>query len=117
MQITFKFFVSFLLCFALLLLSGCGGGVSSFTPAEQAEVDKYVKERGREALIYYLGREKGDADEQLVLKYVKYLVSQGADVNASLGPTTPLDCARRYPEVTQYLKSKGAKSGKELFGR
>ena len=40
-----------LFCFALTLLSGCGGGVPKLTPAEQAEVDKYVKDHGRDSLV------------------------------------------------------------------
>ena len=82
MQTTSKIFVSCLFCLALSLLSGCGGSVS-FTPAEQAEVDKLIAADGRDALKVYLG---GDDrcysvdDEKRALKYCKYLVSQGSDV-------------------------------------
>jgi len=91
MQTIFKLFFVCLCCFALTLLSGCGGdgssakAVSSFTPAEQAEVDKYIREQGRDALLRYLFDErKKNTDEKLVRKYVKYFVSQGANVNASI---------------------------------
>ena len=101
-----------LFCLALTLLSGCGG-VSKLTPAEQAEVDKYVKDHGRNSLVSYLSNCQNE-DEKLVLKYVKYFVSQGADVNAKdwRRNSTPLHHAVMYDgdgiEVVKFLVSKGA---------
>jgi len=119
MQATFKFsqrivngiLVSCLLCLVLPLLSGCGGG-GSLTPAEQAEVDKLIAGHGRNALWVYLAnvyQDDGDPDEKRILKYCKYLVSQGADVNAThKGYSvnyTPLDMAKSHhrTEVVEYL--------------
>jgi ankyrin repeat protein len=126
MQTTFKIFVSCLFCLTLTLLSGCGKrdfqteSTPSFTPVEQAEVDKLIAEQGRSAIAYYVDHLNEKSDEQLVLKYVKYLVSQGADVNAErkeriLGGSSPLlsECARNNGgannmEVIKFLVSKGA---------
>jgi len=98
------FLVSCSFCLMLLLVSGCG---TSFTPAEQAEVDKYIKEYGRNALARYL-RDVRSPDEKLVLKYVRYFVSQGADVNAD--NNNPLAFAARtgHLEMVKFLVSKGA---------
>jgi hypothetical protein len=74
-QLASNIFVSCLFCLTLTLLSGCGG--VSLTPVEQAEVEQYVTKHGKGAIVHYLD-EVRDAD----LKYVKYFVSQGADVNA-----------------------------------
>jgi len=113
--------------FVLVLCGGCGDNTSSIsakkeevvslTPVEKAEVDKYIQERGRKALVYYLYDEDikqmhntERMDEQRVLKYVKYLVSQGADVNAKgYSDLTPLDYANGA-ELIKFLKSKGAVS-------
>ena len=132
-----------MLCFTLALLSGCGGGGKSatggnggssaepvpvLTPAEQTEVDKILATHGREAILYYLKEVHYDLDEELVLKYVKWFVSQGADINAKMdymyGPyirssniakATPLDIAkdRERMAVVEYLVSVGAKSARE----
>ena len=107
MEKTSKIFVSFLFCLALSLVSGCGNSdvavengnaqseqpkknvaveiepAPTLTPAEQAEVDKYITAHGRGALVHYLQENVNkENDEKLILKYCKYLVSQGADVNA-----------------------------------
>ena len=85
MQTTFKFFFSCLFCCLVLpLLSGCGGGTPKLTPAEQAEVDKYIQWHGRDAIAAYLSDVKYGADEKLVLKYVKFFVSQGASVSENV---------------------------------
>jgi hypothetical protein len=119
MQTTFKLFVSCLFCLLLTLLSGCGGGgtgggmftesAPKFTPAEQAEVDKYVANYGRDAIVHYLEKaQERDDNEELILKYVKYFVLQGADVNARDGNAmTPLFYAN-HVSVAQLLVSKGA---------
>jgi len=115
MKTTSQLFWSFLFCFAASLLSGCGGeSVPTLTPAEQAEVDKYVKNHGRDALAVYLyDKRVSKTDEQLVSKYSKYFVSQGADVNASIKREgsiyTPirLVISRRNIELARFLISKG----------
>ena len=112
METTSKLFLTFLFCFALFLVSGCGGGVS-LTPAEQAEVDKYVAGYGRGAIVHYLRDSSRDAntDQNLVLKYIKYFVSQGADVKAKDDyGTTPLHIAagEKNSELVKFLVSKGA---------
>jgi len=120
----FGLFLVCLFCFALSLLIGCGSGggglftesVPTLTPAEQAEVDKYIANSGRDSLIRYLSDEsRKDTDEKLVLKYVKYFVAQGADVNAKdsdhwNNDMTPLEFAVRRGDVemVKFLVSKGA---------
>jgi ankyrin repeat protein len=96
------------------------------TPVEQAEVDKYVNTHGREAILFFLATASENTDESLALKYIKYFVSQGANVNAKgnnvhrrsswsrgVGDEniTPFDIAmkRGESEVVKYLLSKGAK--------
>ena len=84
-------------------MSGCGGGVPKLTSAEQAEVDKIIATHGRNALDHYMGRVSSNEDENLVLKYVKFFISEGADVNAGGG--SPLLCAagRDFTEVVNFL--------------
>jgi general secretion pathway protein G len=114
MQTTSKIFVSFLLCLALSLVSGCG---VSLTPAEQAEVDKYIKAHGRDALARYLYDIRGhNNDEKIVLKYCKYFVSQGADVNAKFyNGNTALDIAKGkgHTDLVKYLSDMPAKSQRQ----
>jgi len=100
--------------FGILLLAGvmgCGEKAPKLTPAEQAEVDKYINEHGRAALVFCL-RDNYGTDEKFVLKYCKYLVANGADVNAKYGNwgTTPLHLAALdgNVEVVKFLVSKGA---------
>jgi len=132
MQTTFKIFLLCLFCFFLTFVVGCGNGgggvfssVPKLTPAEQAEVDRYIREHGRDAIVYYLARlDTTNTDEALVLKYVKYFVSQGANVNAKMNRSWrgehgigPLDIATRYgfTTVVDFLVSQGAVERK-IFG-
>jgi len=122
MKSIFKIFVSCLLCLALPLLSGCGG--ASFTSADKAEADRYIAEHGKDALIHYMA-DAIDTDEippklkagkEFNLKYIEYLVSQGADVNAkseddlSVGITPLHFAATLNPnvDVIKFLVEKGA---------
>ena len=122
MQTPFQFFVSCLLCVSLILASGCGnrdrtptgrGSTSAtatatpspFTPAEQAEVDKLIAEHGTRALLHVNMR------EQTALKYIQYLISQGANINAKGHfDRVPLHLAARSGniEVVKFLVSNGA---------
>ena len=112
MQTTFKLFLPFLLCLVLPLLSGCGGGVPRLTPAEQAEVDKFMAEHGRDAMVHYLQKAfAGNENEQLILKYLKYFVSQGTNVDAQgRDRNTPLHLAIRSgnTNVIKFLVSNRA---------
>jgi len=119
MNMTFKFFFACFFCFALTLLSGCGGGlftaVPKLTPAEKEKADQILADNGKNAILHYLQNPGGNPDQDAVLKYIKYFVSQGADVNARrerhLGiHDTPLYVAaqRRYLQVCRFLVSKGA---------
>ena len=117
MPTTSKIFVSCLFGLVLPLVSGCGGGTPSLTPAEQAEVDKYIADYGTRALAEYMDtvRRREIQDEERVLKYVKYFISKGADINVRSSGYTPLDNAKcanygeGHPTVIKYLESKGAK--------
>jgi len=93
----------------LPFLSGCG---VSLTPAEQAEVNRYIEQHGTRAIPFYLADvpRRGDIDEQRVLRHLRFLVSQGADVNANADIGTPLHIAARGDniEIVRYLISRGA---------
>ncbi|MDR3109936.1 MAG: ankyrin repeat domain-containing protein [Planctomycetaceae bacterium] len=99
------------ICVALFLvsISGCGTGL---TPVEQAEVDKYIAEYGRDAMVRCLkDLDVSTTDEKTYRKYVKYFTSQGANVNAEDSEyRTPLIYAagRGDLNVVQFLISKGA---------
>jgi hypothetical protein len=99
------------------------------TPIEQKEADEYVEKYRRDVLVQYVADsiEKGrftpddiyeireDIEVNLV-KYVKYFISQGADVNAKtycrvvypdLGtPLTPLQIVMGMSEIQHRHKSK-----------
>ena len=109
MQTTFKIFVSFLLCLILPLLSGCGGGAPKLTPAEQAEVDKILAQHGKQAILHYLNK-AGSTDEKTVLKYLKWFIAKGADVNAEEYGDTPFLVAVQGANfgVAEFLLSRGA---------
>jgi len=128
MNTSSKLLVLCLFCLALPLLSGCrrGGSPPAVEPedqavltlAEQAEVDKYIKEYGTEAIVHYLLSEKThNADKERVLKYVNCFISQGADVNAKTSSgETPLHFAAMVGnlEVVKLLVSKGAVNDDDL---
>ena len=128
MKTTSRFLLPCLFCLALSLLSGCGNKVAApkLTPAEQAEVDKYITVYGRGAIMYYLKDVRRDTNDDLVLKYVQYFVSQGADVNAkniedysSSKGRSPLHFAVRWGkiELIKFLVSQGADvNAKDNYG-
>ena len=111
MQTTFKLFFSCLLCFSLVLLSGCGDGVPKLTPAEQAEVDE-IMQGGTHIIDYYLGLQRGkeDIDANRIIKYCKYFIAKGADVNADPRYGFPLGMAAELGnvEIVKFLVSQGA---------
>jgi len=133
MTMTFQFFPRSIVgllficscCFTLTLLSGCGGGTPKLTPAEQADVDGYIMLHGTDAIAHYLesvSQSNRNEDEKRVLKYLNYLVSQGADVNAKIEArrgsltvsareeSTPLQTAVKMGsiDIVKFLVSKGA---------
>ena len=73
MKTASRFLLSSLFCLTLCHLSGCGGGVS-LTPAERAEVEKYVANHGTKSLIKYLDDVSASDDKERVFKYVKCFV-------------------------------------------
>jgi len=99
MQTTFNFSFRFFFCLSLILWTGCGNtdGTAiekppTLTPADQAEVDKILAAHGNNAIIHYLtygprgngwGRTVSDRDVENISKYIRYFVSQGANVNAT----------------------------------
>jgi len=115
---------------ALTFVGGCGDDNSSITakkeavsllPAEKAEVDKYIQKHGRSAVVHYLEDvhySQRPTDGKRVLKYVKYLVSQGADVNTKIRDDNfPLKFALHSDniELVKYLVSQGADVNLSLF--
>ena len=106
MNMTYKLFFACFCCIVLIPLSGCGG--VKLTPAEQVEVDRFMTEHGRSAIPFYLDSIVGNTDKNRALRYVRYLVSQGADVNARNNDgETQLHIAMAYGnvEVTKFLIS------------
>ncbi|MGL4942884.1 MAG: ankyrin repeat domain-containing protein [Thermoguttaceae bacterium] len=131
--------VAGIVCLALLLSKTGGGNVNNLslgdivpatltvadvappvlTAAERAETDKYIANYGRDAIVRYLmslGKDKSkNADKNLVLKYLMFFVSQGADVNAKIETknsdgVTPLHWAAGFGNaaIVKFLVSKGA---------
>jgi len=129
MQMT-RFFLAYFLCFVLSLSSGCGKRDLStipaaeqglptevapvFSPAEQADVDKYIREHGTDAMVHFMAEKAGymTADTKRILKSLEYLITQGANINTkdNIG-RTPLHyaAARSDISVVKFLVSKGAK--------
>jgi len=138
MNRTFKLFSVCLCCFTLTLLSGCGNPhtpgvprttstqsasgipapvpVPVLTPVEQVEADRYIAEHGRKAIVHCLIDMKQD-NEKLILRYLQYLVSQGADVNTLVIREPPYDeeltplflaVSQRDIEIIKFLVSQGA---------
>ena len=136
-----------LFCFALILQGGCGGTlpdststqptasvqpsvaaqpaapVSLLTPAEQELADRMLARAGRNVIPIYLAplRRQPFPDEELILRVLRYFVSQGADVNAVYGEigSTTLHSAvwLRSAEIVKFLVSKGANvHTKNAFG-
>ena len=117
-RITNNLIISFLFCLALPFLSGCGGGLPKLSPAEQAEVDKYIADDGTESLIKYLESVNASSDKERVRKYVLHFVKRGADINArGGGGVTPLciACVHEDIEVIKILISKGADVNAKFF--
>jgi len=91
------------------------------TAAEQADADGYMNRFGRDVIACYLNKYVSpdgknvqilsDAEKNLALKYVKYFVSKGMDVNAkdNLGITAIHATALvGHVEIADFLVSKGA---------
>ena len=97
-----------------------GNGYVELTAEEQAVADKILAEHGKNAMAHYLSRYmvyEAHAHVQIkeiqetFLKYSKYFLSKGADVNAkdSDGGMTALHWAARIGiEPVKFLVSKGA---------
>jgi len=111
-----RFFFACVFCFALTLLSGCGrgslatGAVPTLTPAEQADVDRYIAQHGRAAIPYYLSDPTSTVNADVALKYIKYFIAQGATVeDKDQNENTALHHAvKGHLEVVKFLVSKGA---------
>ena len=126
-QIVNNLFISCLFCLTLLFWSGCGSKSSKLNEMEEAEVKKYVDVHGRDAIVQFLGAELfkvvpgwtpmlevktlSDVDEQRILKYLKYFVSKGADINAKWtnDDETPLHLAvaTGNVKIAKFLVSNG----------
>jgi FOG: Ankyrin repeat len=137
-RMTSRFFTLCLLCLVLPLLNACNKTepVPVLTEEEQAEADFYIKEYsgrgyaegGKDVLLFYLIRVDRKTPEKTVLKFAKYFVSQGADVNAKQEAEDSPDVHHRTPlhlaagsnpdysakknsinvDLVKYLVSKGA---------
>jgi hypothetical protein len=106
----------------LLLFVVRAFGEKPLTPVEKTEADKLIAEHGKDAMLYYLEAEcekpeskKTDADAKRVLKYCKYFVSQGADIDAKdrdnhtpLLYASALGTTVEYGKTMNFLISKGA---------
>ena len=104
----------------------------ALTPDEQEKADEFIKRDGKSRVMaefmrdYHNEQKKWekidkDIDKERVLEYLKYFVSQGADVNAKTyeHEATPLHWAVSIGdiEIVKFLVSKGADvHAKELYG-
>jgi len=104
MQATFKSLFSLLFCLTLTLLGGCRSE-DLLTSAEQMKADKILADSGKNSIADYITNHAHKADMELVLKYLKYFVSKGADVG-----DTALSAAVESGnvEIVKFLASKGA---------
>jgi ankyrin repeat protein len=84
--------------------------VPELNPAEQEEADKIIVEHGRHAIVIYLQNwGSKNMDENLAIKYIKYFLLHGADVNEKdESGWTPIHYASDNLEVVVFLVSKGA---------
>ena len=94
----------------------------TLTPAEQTEVDGFMR-AGRNAALACMQRLQNDKsmNEPLALKYLKHLVSQGADVNAKASndaDATPLHLATKSgnAKITEFLVLNGADVNAKTIG-
>jgi ankyrin repeat protein len=81
------------------------------SPAERAKADKWLADHGKNALGASSEEILSIRDDALALRYFKYLISKGADVNAwSDDDRTPLVDAVSAGnlEIVKFLVSKGA---------
>jgi ankyrin repeat protein len=103
----------------LLAVSGCGGGdggststgaTSKLTAKEQAEADKYIAEHGKDAIRFYVDAAFYESTaNETQLKYLEYLVSKGADIDAKTEKgTTPLHQKNNVIEFVKFFASHGA---------
>jgi len=78
----------------------------------QEEGDRFIKLSGKDAIIHYMMSMGKDMDEKLIIKYLNYFVSKGADVNAknTHSNSTPLHEAvrSRNIEIVKFLVTNGA---------
>ena len=104
----------------------------ALTPGEQEKADEFIERYGKSSVMAeflkdYRNEQKSwwktnkDIDKERVLEYLKYFVSQGADVNAKTHEynVTPLHWAVSIGdiEIVKFLVSKGADvHAKELTG-
>ena len=95
----------------LLFIIGNVATAPRFTAAERAEVDKFLADHGRDAIVHYMGTLEQDVDTNRALRYIRYFVSKGADVNAKdRWNNTPLLLALRIGnvEIARYFLSRRA---------
>ena len=107
-------------CLLLLFVSGTviramNNASPKLTAAELAETNDFITKHGRDAILRYLmesGQNFKNTDSPLILKYIEYFVSQGANVDAKDIKTglTPLHMVVMFKDgkVAKFLVSKGA---------
>jgi len=124
-------FFSCLFCLTVLFSNSCWG--QTLSPADKAKADKLLADHGRDAITYYLTemRQVLDAyspetldevrdtldkvhsgtDQNIILNYLKYFVSKGADVNLKdVNGFTPLHVMAVIwrIDLVEFLVSQGA---------
>ena len=120
----------FVFYFVVILFAGCSGSSTTekvevfnelpivepafkFSPAEQAELDKCIREHGTKAIIeYVVNKQYPGVDNERLLEGVKYLLSQGASVQLGLGGTVQT----RHVNVAEFLINQGGDINMNNYG-
>lgn len=76
----------------------------NFTPVEQAELDRVIREHGTGAIVHYVRDIRPSANSNRTLEGVKYLITQGACIQRGLAGAAQT----RHVNIAEFLIAQGA---------